>query len=188
MNASKAINDMFHMKYSHVACAKAYHAMCSMDEAVAWLNKSQNANDYRIVDINREPQYAILDVGCTRSMSSWNAMSKFMSVAEKHGVKFRWIKSNVMMSFANSQKTLLEWAVEITFPGSELSTRIDIHPTGDVPILISLPQMMNLGMSLHMRPSAVYMTCKVLESVEVPLVFTTSKHVAIDLLKLCFVS
>ena len=53
------------------------------------------------------------------------------------------------MSFANSASEILEDCVVFTFPTQPpVSTTVDVHEHGEVPILLSLPQMMNLGFHL----------------------------------------
>ena len=62
-----------------------------------------------------------------------------------------------------------------------MCTTIDVHETGNIPILLSLPQMMNLGLDLKLRPDFVEVTCEALGYHKEKLPFTTSKHVAMDL-------
>ena len=51
----------------------------------------------------------------------------------------------------------------VTFPTEPPTTTvIDVYPNGDIPILISLQQMMNLGFTIRLEPHAVYLTSKVL--------------------------
>ena len=51
--------------------------------------------------------------------------------------------------------------VVVKFPTSPpMTTTIDVHETGDIPILLSLPHMMNLGFQLSLEPGAVRLTCK----------------------------
>merc|ERR1712023_109489 len=89
------------------------------------------------------------------------------------------------MSFANSHSAVLEWCVLVTFPTEPpASTVIDVFPSGDIPILISLQQMMNLGFTIRLEPHAVFLTSKVLGYHNERLPFSTSKHVLIDLAKI----
>ena len=89
------------------------------------------------------------------------------------------------MSFANSATALLEWCVVVKFPTEPPTTTvIDVYEEGDIPILISLQQMMNLGFTLRLDPNAVYLTSKVLGYQDERLPFSTSKHVLIDLAKI----
>ena len=86
------------------------------------------------------------------------------------------------MSFANSETAWLEWCVVIHFPTEpEVTTTVDVHDKGDIPILLSLPQMMNLGFKLDMDPKNIHLTCKALGYERERLPFTTSRHVVVDL-------
>ena len=86
------------------------------------------------------------------------------------------------MSFANSQTAWLEWCVIVHFPTNPpVSTTIDVHESGDIPILLSLPQMMNLGLDFKLRPGYVNITCEALGYHNETLPFTDTKHVALDL-------
>eukprot|EP00975_Prorocentrum_lima_P057842 12131494-Prorocentrum_lima.AAC.1 len=64
------------------------------------------------------------------------------------------------MSVANGQKDVLERCVETYFPSNPpIKTVVDIHETGDIPRLLSLPQMQNLGFELKLAPAGVSLTC-----------------------------
>jgi hypothetical protein len=60
-------------------------------------------------------------------------------------------------------------------------TDIDIVEQGNVPILMSLPQMRNLGMTLEMTRDAVYMTCHAFNCYHQPLQTSKSNHIVLDL-------
>ena len=82
------------------------------------------------------------------------------------------------MSFASSQVAWLGWAVKVTFPTNPtVSTVIDVHPQGRVPILMSLGQMMKLNMNLMCAPDVVTVTCEALNYKAFPVKFSTRKHV-----------
>ena len=86
------------------------------------------------------------------------------------------------MSFANFHTEWLEWCVVVGFPTNPpVSTTIDVHTNGNIPILLSLPQMMNLGFDLKMRPDSVKLTCDSLGYHDEVLPFSKSKHVVLDL-------
>eukprot|EP00975_Prorocentrum_lima_P002513 552835-Prorocentrum_lima.AAC.1 len=64
------------------------------------------------------------------------------------------------MSFADGQKSLLKWCVVIHCPTvPEVQTGVGIYETSDIPILLPLPQMRNLGFSLNLTPDIVELTC-----------------------------
>ena len=115
-------------------------------------------------------------------MGSQLAVEKFITASKPHGVTCEWIPANTVMSFANSQVAWLEWAVKVTFPTEPpVSTIIDVHPDGRVPILMSLGQMMKLHMTLTCSPVGVSVSCAALNYKDHPLKFSTSKHVILDL-------
>ena len=135
-----------------------------------------------VVDLQQNPLCVILDLGCTRSMGSRRAVEAFEHAAWFHGITCEWKRCWTRMSFANSESAWLEWCVEVTFPTEPpISTTIDVHDQGNIPILMSLPQMMNLGLDLKCRPDSVTLTCEALGYHSENLPFTTSKHVALDL-------
>ena len=91
-----------------------------------------------IVDIRNSPNYAIFDTGCTRSMASLRGIQAFLSLASSYGVWAEWKRANTKMSFANSSTAILRWCVVVHFPTTPpISTTIDIHEEGDIPILFS---------------------------------------------------
>eukprot|EP00975_Prorocentrum_lima_P036431 7664034-Prorocentrum_lima.AAC.1 len=72
---------------------------------------------------------------------------------------WKWKPDSTMMSFANGQKSLLKWCVVIHFPTvPEVQTMVDVHEASGIPILLSLPQIMNLGFSLDSTPETVAST------------------------------
>ena len=86
------------------------------------------------------------------------------------------------MSFANSQSAILKWRMVVKFPTvPAVYTAIDIHDDGDIPILLSLPQMMNLGFRLEMGQNVVYLTSEALGYINYRVPFSTTRHLVIDL-------
>ena len=123
-----------------------------------------------------------MDLGCTRSMGSRRAVLAFEIAARSKGIFCEWNRCWTRMSFANSESAWLEWCVTVWFPTEPpVCTTIDVHDQGDIPILMSLPQMMNLGMDLQLRPNAIHLTCKTLGYHNELLPFSISRHVILDL-------
>ena len=107
--------------------------------------------------------YVVLDLGCTKSMGSRRAVQAFEWQAWYHGITVSWKPCYTEMSFANSATEILEWCVDITFPTTPpVTTTVDVHESGDIPILMSLPQMMNLGFKLELKPGEIYLLSEVL--------------------------
>ena len=110
------------------------------------------------------------------------AILAFEKAAWEYGIWIEWKRCWTRMSFANSETAWLEWCVVIHFPTEpEVTTTVDVHTKGDIPILLSLPQMMNLGFKLDMDPKNIHLTCKALGYENERLPFTTSRHVVVDL-------
>ena len=85
------------------------------------------------------------------------------------------------MSFANSQSTVLEWCVDLTFPTNPpVTTSVDVNPTGNVPILMSLSQMQNLEFDLKLKPEGNYLTCAQRGATNELLKMATSRHAVLD--------
>ena len=116
-----------------------------------------------ILKLSDNPTYAILDIGCTRCMGSLQAVKSFLWHAWFSGITYEWIPCNTVMSFANSHTERLKWAVRVKWPTTPaLYTTIDVHETSTVPILLSLPQMMNLRFGLTLSDAGCDLTCKLL--------------------------
>ena len=146
---------------------------------------SPTATWQNFVNSEQSPTYCIMDLGCTRCMGSQKAVEAFIEAGTPHGIRFEWQRCNTKMSFANSKTETLEWCVIVTWPTTPpISTTIDVHPTGTVPILLSLSQMMNLEMKLDLCSDAVYCECAALGYYSEPLEFSTSRHVVMDLARL----
>ena len=71
-------------------------------------------------------------------------MGRFLVVAIEHGYWYRLLPCNTRKSFANSQTKTLSTIVEIHFPTKPKpsSAKDDILDDGDVPILMSLDQVL----------------------------------------------
>jgi len=134
------------------------------------------------IEMRMSPTYVILDIGCTRSMGSMRAVIEFEYAVWKYGITCEWKRCNTLMSFANSDSTILKWCVVITFPTAPpVSTTVDVHEKGDIPILMSLPQMMNLNFDISLRPSGQSkISSSILGLKREPLEFSTSRHAVID--------
>ena len=134
------------------------------------------------IDLRQNPGHVILDLGCTKSMGSLRAVNAFIDYAWYFGIWVEWLPCNTKMSFANSQTTTLKWCVRMHFPTNPpISTIVDVHEEGDIPILFSLPQMMNLGFKLDLNETECRLTCHAFGYNHVTLDFCTSRHIVLDL-------
>ena len=96
------------------------------------------------------PTVAILDLGCTRAMGSRNAINAFCDYVDKHdcGLWYKIEPTSSRFFFANSQQTKCTEKLVIHMYDKAWSvhtTHFDIVEEGNVPLLMSLPQMRNLG-------------------------------------------
>ena len=127
----------------------------------------------RWLNLDEHPTHVILDAGCTRCMGSRPAVEKFVKAATARGCWCEWQRCHTKMSVANSAKTTIEWCVVVHFPTDPpLQTTIDVCKEGSIPILSSLPQMMNLGFVLDMNAECVKLTCPALNCFNATLAFS----------------
>ena len=63
---------------------------------------------------------------------------------------------------------------------------VDVLETGDVPILFSLPQMRNLGMTIELDPQGDKITCPVFGLFSSPAEYSTMEHIVWDLTSLTY--
>ena len=66
------------------------------------------------------------------------------------------------------------------------TARVDVLEAGDVPILFSLPQMKNLGMTFELDPKGEKITCPAFGLYSSPPEYFTKGHIALDLTSLGF--
>ena len=103
------------------------------------------------------PTVANLDLGCTRSMGSRNAVNALCDYVDKHdwGLWYRIEQTSSRFFFAHSQTQCTEkWVIHMYDKAWHVhTTEFDIVEEGNVPLLMSLPQMRNLGyhLSFHHR-------------------------------------
>ena len=109
------------------------------------------------------PTHVALDLGCTRSIGSRSAIKRCQKHAWYYEITTEFCRCNKSFVSANSKtETSLESSI-IHFPTTPAcSTAVDVLETGDVPILFSLPQMRNLGMTIELDPQGDKITCPAL--------------------------
>ena len=139
----------------------------------------------RFVDLRRNPTYVVLDLGCTRAMGSRKAIEAFAKEASWYGIQVEYKPCQTNFAFANSQTAKVTTTCIIWFPTSPpSSTQVDVLEEGTVPILFSLPQMMNLRMTIRMEPGCAYVTCLPFRLHDTPLEVSTTGHLVLDLTSL----
>ena len=131
------------------------------------------------------PTVAILDLGCTRVLSSRNAINAFCEYVDKHGCGL-WYKIEPTSSrffFENSQQTKCAEKLVIHMYDKAWSvhtTEFDIVEEGNVPLLMSLPQMRNLGFHFELSPQQSFLNCTRLGMWKHKLRMSKSTHLVMD--------
>ena len=125
----------------------------------------------QVVDMS--PTKVILDLGCTKAMGSRAAVNHFCQYIDSQGHNtYLWYEikpTTSQFSFANSQTSKCTEKLVVymsDYYGVIHCTEFDIVEEGQVPFLMSLPQMRNLRFSLNLTPGNASRTCD-------PLAFTT---------------
>ena len=110
------------------------------------------------------PTVAILDLGCTRAMGSRNAVNAFCDYVDNNdcGLWYKIEPTSSRFFFANSQQTKCTEKLVIHMYDKSWSVRtteFDIVEEGNVPLLMSLPQMRNLGFQFELSPQKSFLNC-----------------------------
>ena len=113
-----------------------------------------------LLDLAHHPTHVVLNLGCTRSIGSGKAIRRFQKYALYYGITTELCPCNESLVFANTEKETCRESCICHFPTKPpCSTRVDVLETGGVPILFSLPQMQNLGVTLELDPKEAKITC-----------------------------
>ena len=137
------------------------------------------------IDVRRNPLYVILDLGCTKSMGSRQAVNAFCYACEEYGMWTEFLPTESYFSFANSNTTRVWEKCRVWFPTNPpCSTTIEICEEGNAPILLSLPTMRNLSLTVELSPAAVLLTCPVFGYKQTPAVMASSQHIVLNLAEL----
>ena len=90
-------------------------------------------------------------------------MERFKKHARYYGITMEFCHCNKSFVFANCETETCKESCIIHFPTiPPCSTKVDVLETRDVPILFSLSQMKNLGMSIEVDPIGDNITCPAL--------------------------
>ena len=131
------------------------------------------------------PTVAILDLGCTRAMGSRNAVNAFCDYVDNHdcGLWYKIEPTSSRFFFANSQQTKCTEKLVIHMYDKSWSvhtTEFDIVEEGNVPLLMSLPQMRNLGFQFELSPQKSFLNCTRLGIWKHQLRMSKSTHLVMD--------
>ena len=133
------------------------------------------------------PTVCILDLGCTRAMGSRRAVEAFCRYVDSHPNSGLWYEIQPTSSrffFANSQQSKCTEKLVIFMYDHGWNTQFtefDIVEEGDVPLLMSLPQMRNLGFQLELTPEKAYLSCARIGMRKMVLKTAISTHLILDL-------
>ena len=131
------------------------------------------------------PTVAILDLGCTRAMGSRNAVNAFCDYVDNNdcGLWYKIEPTSSRFFFANSQQTKCTEKLVIHMYDKSWSVRtteFDIVEEGNVPLLMSLPQMRNLGFQFELSPQKSFLNCTRLGIWKHQLRMAKSTHLVMD--------
>ena len=133
------------------------------------------------------PTVCILDLGCTRAMGSRRAVEAFCRYVDSHPSSGLWYEIQPTSSrfcFANSQQSKCTEKLVIFMYDNGWNTQFtefDIVEEGDVPLLMSLPQMRNLGFQFELTPEKAYFSCARIGMRKMVLKTAMSTHLILDL-------
>ena len=125
--------------------------------------------------------------GCTRAMGSRRAVEAFCRYADSHPNSGLWYEIQPTSSrffFANSQQSKCTEKLVIFMYDHGWNTQFtefDIVEEGDVPLLMSLPQMRNLGFQFELTPEKAYLSCARIGMRKMVLKTAISTHLILDL-------
>ena len=133
------------------------------------------------------PTVAILDLGCAcaRAIGSRNAINAFCEYVDKNdcGLWYKIEPTSSRLFFANSQQTKCTEKLVIQVydkAWNVQATEFDIVGEGNVPLLMSLPQMRNLGFQFELSPQQSFLNCARLGMWKYKLRMSKSTHLVMD--------
>ena len=136
------------------------------------------------------PTSMVLDLGCTRAMTSRVAAQDLMKFCDQNkdcGIWYNIAESQSKFTFANSESTSCKQKLVICMYDQEYavqSTEFDIVEQGHVPTLMSLPQMRNLRFQFDLQPDKAFLSSSVLGIENMQLKVAPSSHLVLDLIDL----
>ena len=136
------------------------------------------------------PTSMVLDLGCTRAMTSRVAAQDLMKFCDQNkdcGIWYNIAESQSKFTFANSESTSCKQKLVVCMYDREYavqSTEFDIVEQGHVPTLMSLPQMRNLRFQFDLQPDKAFLSSSVLGIENMQLKVAPSSHLVLDLIDL----
>ena len=134
------------------------------------------------LNLANHPTHVVLDLGCTRSIGSRSAIERFKKHAWYYGITTEFCRCKKSFVFANSETETCMDSCIIHFPTTTpRSTKVDALETRDVPILFSISQMKDLGMTVEQDPKGDKITCPAFGLYSSPAEYSTMGHIVLDL-------
>ena len=133
------------------------------------------------------PTVCILDLGYARAMGSRKAVDAFADMLPHIPTVVFGMKSNrrvqdVSLQTLNNPSVLRRLSSSCLDHGWNTQfTEFDIVEEGDVPLLMSLPQMRNLGFQFELTPDKAYLSCARIGVRKMVLKTAISTHLILDL-------
>ena len=164
----------------HEDVCKDYHSYMSVHET-----------DAAYLAHELSPTMMVLDLGCTRAMTSRSAADALMKFCDQNpheGLWYRLEGTSSMFTFANSESTECKQRMVVRMYDKDYSiqsTSFDIVEQGSVPILMSLPQMRNLKFKIELEPDKALLSSPPLGIRNMKLKVARSSHLVLDLLDVC---
>ena len=160
----------------------------SSSSTTAWYGTGHSAWMASVpLNLVHHPTHVVLDLFCTQSIGSRAAIRMFQKYALHSGIMTEFCPCNKSFVFANSETETCWESCIIHFPKTPpCSTRVDVLETGDVPILFSLSQMKNLGMTIELDPKGDKITCPASGLCSSPAEYSTMGHIVLDLTSLAY--
>ena len=137
------------------------------------------------------PTSMVLDLGCTRAMTSKRAAQGLMEFCDAHpdcGLWYRLHQNTSQFTFANSESASCKQKIVVCMYDRDYaiqSTEFDIVEQGEVLILMSLPQMRNLRFHFDLHPDKAYLSSPALGIKNMVLKVARTTHLILDLLDVC---
>ena len=115
-----------------------WHSIPVSHERAEDTHKWQSMYNQCLVDINVNPTYVVLDLGCTRSRGSRKAVSAFAKKAPRVGIWIEYIPCDTTFIFTDSKTGEVKESCIVHFPTRPpCSTQIDILEKGALELLYS---------------------------------------------------
>ena len=146
-----------------------------------------------VYDLSKEATLCVLDLACTKGMTSRHAAQKLMQAIDAGkvaGVTYELAPTKSIFGFANGSSMELTEKIVLWFEQGPnfpyLHTAFDICEQGKTPFLMAINQMQNLNFDLKCRPTHIALSSGPLGLKDLVLPMTTTRHCALDFRTMAF--